>query len=364
MASSYSPLFDPNYLPDHLLHRDHELQTLTDFFLPSDTGIQPLNLLVHGSFGIGRTTLVRYFGINECTTYSQPIISFQMKTPYEIVCDTLTVLTGIPANSGPLSDQWTLLKRVLRKSETPIFLTFDDIELTNINTYSKFLALCKECNVPSIATAPRFFPRLLSSDTNCYLDYSLALEPYGDQEFLDIIVQRVNVAFPSSLPASVTNFIADIIGFLDFQRPATAIELLRNLYPLIIKRTPLTAENIRQVSLKTRTLNYDFWSAHLSCLVDLDVSTVLLLQAIGEFFTYNPGMIYVSKPELLLQFQQICETSHLKLTEKHFTKSLNEVLFQDLLLCSRYDSKNYFTLLPAKGYLEIVDLILAEAVEC
>ncbi len=364
MAFSYSPLFDPNYLPDHLLHRDHELQTLTDFFLPSDTCVQPLNLLVHGSFGIGRTTLVRYFSINECTAYSHPIISFQMKTPYEIVCDTLTVLTGIPASSGPLPDQWTLIKRVLRKSETPIFLTFDDIESTNIETYSKFLALCRECNVPSIATAPRYFPRLLSSDTNCYLDYSLALEPYSDQEFLDIIEQRVNAAFPSPLPTSVTKFVADIIGFLDFQRPATAIELLRNLYPLIIKRVPLTAENIRQVSLNTRTLNYDFWSAHLSSLVDLDISTVLLLQAIGEFFICNPCQIYVSKSNLLLQFQQICETSQLNLTEKHFTKSLNEVLFQDLLLCSRYDSKNYFTLLPAKGYLEIVNLILDNVVEC
>jgi hypothetical protein len=287
-----------------------------------------------------------------------------MKSATEIVRDTLKILTGTPPQTGSLSELWVYLKRVLQKAETPIIFNFDDVDRTSQVPYAKFLSLCKELEIPSMTTSPRFFPRQLPPITVQNLDHSIELEPFSDNQFLDIITQRVVAAFPNPLSSSVLEFIADIICTLDFQRPATVVELLRNLYPMISKGTVLTAESIRQACLSSKTLHYDFWNNHLASLADLDISTTLLLQGIGEFFLSNPGRLYIDKPNLILQYNQICERNEIPQSPTQFSRALNDILFQDLLIRSRYNSQNYFTLLPAQGYIEIVDLLLAATEDC
>lgn len=215
-----------------------------------------------------------------------------------------------------------------------------------------------------MTTSLRFFPRQLSPETIQHLDHSIELEPFSDNQFLDIIAQRVIAAFPTPPRSSVLEFIADIICTLDFQRPATVVELLRNLYPMISKDTILTAETIRQACLSSKTLHYDFWNNHLAGLAGIDISTALLLQGIGEFFQSNPGRLYIDKQNLVTQYNQVCERNEIPTSSTQFSRALNDVLFQDLLLRSRYNSQNYFTLIPAQGYIEIVDLLLGTTEEC
>jgi hypothetical protein len=230
--------------------------------------------------------------------------------------------------------------------------------------YSKFLSLGKEYKIPSMTTSLRFFPRQLSPEITQNLDLAIELEPFSDNQFLDIITQRVIAAFPSPPKSSVLEFIADIICTLDFQRPATVVELLRNLYPIASQGSALTSETIRQACLSSKTLHYDFWNNHLAGLADLDISTALLLQGIGEFFESNPGRLYITKQNLITQYNQVCERNEIPKSSTQFSRALNDVLFQDLLLRSRYNSQNYFTLIPAQGYIEIVDLLLGSTEEC
>lgn len=360
MASSADALFNTNYLPTRLLHRDQELATLSNLLCNWNDTDQPVSLLVHGSFGIGRTTLLRYFGQHELVTYKRPIIRFQYKQPYEIVNDTLHALSGIADFFGSLPEQWTLIKRMLRKTEVPVVFTFDDVGPQTREVYVKFLQLCKDNSISSMATAPRYFPRQLSQKNSQFLDVSLELEPFSDGQFLDIIKQRVLEAFPNPIPYQVTEFMADLICLLDFQRPASAVELLQNLHPLLSFTPQITAEKIRQACINSRTLHYDFWSGHLSNLADLDATAVLLLEAVGQYFTNNPGHFYVTNSRLFNQYQNIAESIGLPPTTSQFSRALNTLLFQELLLHSRYNSQNYFTLLPAEGYLEIVELLLGE----
>lgn len=363
MVSCAKALFDPEYLPTKLLHRDRELNTLTNLISSNDAS-SPVNLMIHGSFGIGRTTLLRFWGHHELGSWRRPLISFHMKSDTEIVHDTLTALTGSSPPSTSLPELWSLLKRIIRKAETPLIFTLDDIDRHTCDAYTKYLSLCKNLGIPSMATAPRYFPRQLVSSAASHLDFVLELEPFSDHQFLDIITQKVTDAFPIPLPPSITEFIADIICILDFQRPATAVELLRRLYPLTTENASLTTDHIRQACLSSRTLHYDFWSGHLAHLTNLEATTTLLLQAIGEYFTVNPGRIYVTKSQLLLQYKQVCERTEITPTNTQFSRALNELLFQDLLLRSRYNSENYFTLLPAQGYFEIVELVLGDKEEC
>jgi hypothetical protein len=363
MISCAKALFDPEYLPNKLLHRDQELETLANIISPDDAST-PVNIMVHGSFGIGRTTLLRFWGNQRLGTWSRPLINFHMKTDAEIVHDTLTTLTGSSPPFAPLPELWSLLKRILRKAETPIIFTLDDIDRHNCDAYTKYLSLCKSLGISSMATAPRYFPRQLDQSAATQLDFSLELEPFSDHQFLDIITQRVTDAFPTPLPPFITEYIADVICILDFQRPATAVELLRNLYPLTTENTSLTSDQIRQACLSSRALHYDFWSDHLAHLTNLEATTALLLQAVGEYFTVNPGQIYVTESQLLLQYQQVCECTEIAPKNTKFQRALNELLFQDLLLRSRYNSEKYFTLLPAQGYFEIVELILGDKEEC
>jgi hypothetical protein len=363
MLSRSSPLFDPGYLPDRLLHREQELGTLGKL-IPSSDFAQPVNILVHGSFGIGRTTLLRFFGVHQLGWCRQPLVTFRMKSASEIVWDTLTALVGSPAPSDPLPELWSSLKRILRKAEAPIVFILDDVDQNSVETYGKYLAICKELGIPSMSTAPRYFQRLLPATASQHLDYSLELQPYSDHEFLDIIADRVRAAFPVPLGPSTIEFVADLICLLDYQRPATAIELLRMLYPIAGKYSNLTADQIRQTCLSSGTLHYDFWSDHLAGVSNLDAPGVLLLQAAGEYFLNNPGRLYVSKPCLFSQYGQVCERTGLSPSSGQFPRALNELLFQDLLLRSRYNPDNYFTLLPAQNCVEVVELLLGDAEEC
>lgn len=360
MASSVNSLFNVNYLPTRLLHRNQELVTLTNLFNSERGTIEPINILVHGSFGIGRTTLLRFFGQHELSMYHRPFINFHHKETDEIIDDTLHALIPTVNNSMIFPERWALIKRLIRKSETPLVFTFDDVSSQTIRVYSKFIKMCKENGVSSMATAPLYFPRQLDGEMSRFLDVSLELEPFTDHQFLDIIKQRVAEVFPHPITSQVTEFMADIICMLDFQRPATVVELLQNLHPLISHTPVITANKIRQACLNSRTLHYDFWSGHLSSLTELDATTILLLHAVGLYFTNHPGQIYVRQSSLFNQYQQVAEEIGLHSTSSQFSRALNTLLFQDLLLRSRYDSQNYFTLLPAEGYIEIVELLLGE----
>jgi hypothetical protein len=136
------------------------------------------------------------------------------------------------------------------------------------------------------------------------------------------------------------------------------------LYPIAGKNTDLTADQIRQTCLSSGTLHYDFWSDHLAGVMSLDAPGVLLLQAVGEYFLNNPGHLYVSRACLLSQYGQVSERTGFSPTSGQFSRALNELLFQDLLLRSRYNSENYFTLLSAQNCVEVVDLLLGDAEEC
>jgi hypothetical protein len=360
MASSVDALYNTNYLPPKLLHRDQELSTLSTLINAEDTITQPMNILVHGSFGIGRTTLLRFFGHHQLDQFHIPLIRFQGKQSTEIVSDTLHMLNPFHSPNCPLPEKWSLLKHLIRKSEVPLIFVFDDVDAQTGEVYQKFLNMCKENGISSMATAPRYYPRQLDSVASQYLDMAIELEPFTDHQFLDIVKQRVAEVFAYPIPTRITEFIADLICILDFQRPATIVELLQNLHPQISTNYQISANQIRQSCLTSRTLHYDFWSGHLSNLTDLDATTVLLLQAIGQYFVNHPGHIYVSQANLFTQFKQVGEGMGFTASHNQFSRALNMVLFQDLLLNSRYNTQSYFTLLPATGYLEIVELLLGE----
>jgi hypothetical protein len=360
MAACNDALFNTHYLPAKLLHRDQELATLSSLMPISDVATNSMNILVHGSFGIGRTTLLRFFGQHKLNHYRRPLIRFQGKNSIEIVSDALDSLLPFSSPTNSLPEKWMLIKRIIRKSEVPLVFVFDDIDASTCEIYGKFLNICKENGISSMATAPRYYPRNLDPDTSQFLDVAIELEPFTDHQFLDIIKQRVAEVFPQPIPCPITEFIADLICLLDFQRPATVVELLQNLHPLVSSPSHISAGLILQSCLNSQTLHYDFWSDHLSSLTELDITVVLLLQAVGQYFLTHPGHIYVSKPCLYTQFKQVTEEIRNPLFSKQFSRALNMVLFHDLLLQSRYTKENYFTLLSGEGYLEIVELLLGE----
>jgi len=242
MASTFDALFNAEYLPAKLLHRNQELEILSKHLNAEETLSHPMNILVHGSFGVGRTTLLRFFGQQELSAFHRPIIRFQQKEPHEIVSDALSALVPACPLSFSLPEKWTLMKRLVRKAEVPLLFTLDDIDSNTIQLYGKFLQVCKENHISTMATAPRYFPRQLKADLSQFLDFSLELTPFTDHQFLDIVTQRVTEVFPQPIPAQAIEFMSDLICLLDFQRPATIVELLQNLHPLLYDPNHITAQ--------------------------------------------------------------------------------------------------------------------------
>ena len=68
VGSHRSPrgLFDPYYVPNKLIHRDRELDTINGVYRDSFEDQYGVNCLVHGISGVGMTVFSRYLSEMRC----------------------------------------------------------------------------------------------------------------------------------------------------------------------------------------------------------------------------------------------------------------------------------------------------------
>lgn len=104
-----------NYIPDEILHRDQEIQQLSNILAPSLRGHQPNNVFIYGTVGTGKSITVR-FVLNELKSVTQktnkkvkPIyINCKMKkvadTEYRLIAQMLKEFNEIVPETGLPTD--------------------------------------------------------------------------------------------------------------------------------------------------------------------------------------------------------------------------------------------------------------------
>jgi cell division control protein 6 len=203
----------PDYIPNILPHRDHEIVHLGKILAPSLDGVRCSNILIYGKTGTGKTAVAKYtierltkkgkeIGSSICSSYINCRIA---GTPYRVLAGLCnSVGLEVPFTGLATGEVFDRLKNTIRNRHLLLICVLDEIdalvkecgdsllyELTRINEGLGFGRL----TIIGISNDLRFKdlldPRVLSSLS----EEEVVFNPYTALELKDILKERVKVAF-------------------------------------------------------------------------------------------------------------------------------------------------------------------------
>jgi len=127
-------VFTPNYIPEDFVHRDSQLEEIGLSLKPGLRGVNPVNALLHGPAGTGKTTAVRFVfeNLREASNRLIPVYinCEDFSTPYSIFARIYETVLGVspPSTGKPLEDVKERLFRQLKKEDKSIVIALDELD--------------------------------------------------------------------------------------------------------------------------------------------------------------------------------------------------------------------------------------------
>ncbi|AIY90066.1 ORC1-type DNA replication protein [Geoglobus acetivorans] len=195
-------VFDPDFIPDVLLHREGQLSQLTASVMPALRGGSPVHTLCLGPPATGKTSSVRYVlsqaeGVRaayvRCPAFATAYRI--MAKVFEDVCGHQAPQTGIPYIK--------LFQKTMERLDRPLVVVLDDVNFISIDVVNELLYLLLKApeeygvklGVVAIATDIKF-PLALSPEVGAIFHYTTVHFPlYGREEMRDILRWRVEHGF-------------------------------------------------------------------------------------------------------------------------------------------------------------------------
>ncbi|MBU0762313.1 MAG: ORC1-type DNA replication protein [Candidatus Altiarchaeota archaeon] len=139
-------VFTPSYVPEDFLHRDSQIKEITLSLKPGLRGVNPVNTLVHGPCGTGKTTAIKYI-FNEVNQASSKLVTVYVNcedhnTRFGIFSKIHEILFGVsPPDTGkPLNAVKEKVFRKLSKENKSLVVALDEIDQLFLNqTVDKLL---------------------------------------------------------------------------------------------------------------------------------------------------------------------------------------------------------------------------------
>ncbi|MEQ9714398.1 MAG: hypothetical protein ABGF52_02530 [Candidatus Asgardarchaeum sp.] len=338
-----TPLFDELYVPPRLLHRDDEIELLQKLILETFENELSLKALISGIPGIGKTVYSNYTSRNvknEVKLKFSYVNTFHIAP--EIILEKLSYNLKLRRKFESLNIS-ILHKYIMKKVKHGIFI-FDKINYKNVNF---ILNLIKNISKPGI-----FFLLITNYDEllklryfeskDDFSDVVIVLKTYTESQLLDIAKQRAYLVFPYMLDNELIEFIADIVAEYDFSRPATVIEFLRMLYPLILMEKPVSPFTIKKICYEIGLLETDY--------IFLTEKLNELSRTMKEFILYFFSMIpfsrkaYVDEDELYLVTKEFFVLNNIPFDSNAFASIINTLIDSGLLTKSSLHPRKYYSL--------------------
>jgi cell division control protein 6 len=359
MVDSYrSPrgLFDPYYVPNNLLHRDRELDSINGVYRDSFEDQYGVNCLVHGISGVGMTVFSRFFltklvpkQFDAYTVY----VDAKHKETLEIVSelnDKIHKVVNRPFTVAfDLDILWMQLRRTASNADKRAVFVIDNIDESNEEIFAKLARLSKEIKASTIGVLNSHDYRLLTKlpATKMAYDFEVPLDTYTQSQLYDIVRLRVEDTFPLGLTEEVIRYITDIVCEFDASKPRTSIEALKALWPLAQKGQEIDSDVVRLATSNITSFIQDQDYLDIVDTISMnDFMTILVLEALSEHLMRYKTETYIDRQTLNELIMIKCEELGIKYAPRDIEKSLQTLIFQSIIFESGYSRNLLYLLAP------------------
>ncbi len=264
-------VLNPEYLPDLLPHREHQIERIANNLSPASKGRNPQNMFIFGVPGIGKTASLK-FVFRKFEEYSDRvktiyINTWDYNTVHAILAKLVVELGFFVQRRGTSKDE--VLERLieaLKKSKNSIIVCLDEVDqlikkdekalydLLRLNQYvNNPVGLVMISNYHNIFV--NIEPRIRSS-----LDVEdIEFKRYSLQEMKNILLERCRNAFrPGILEEGVVLLCAnhaiqrggDVRLGLECLRKAARISETENANKITVRHVKEILKDVKQVKLK------------------------------------------------------------------------------------------------------------------
>lgn len=219
-------VFTPNYTPEDFLHRDSQLKELSYCLKPGLRGVKPVNALINGPPGTGKTTAVKHM-FNQVRETSNKLVTVYINcedysTPYKIFSRIYErVYNASPPSTGkPLEDLKDRVFHRLAKQDQSMVVCLDELDRLFIDkTVDRVLVdLLKSyttydydrVGVVGVMIDPSFIADLDPKTRSIYNPVRIEFPPYNKQEIRDILLTRIKQGlYADVVPNQILDRITD-----------------------------------------------------------------------------------------------------------------------------------------------------------
>lgn len=322
---------DINYVPSRLPHREAEMRLLTEFFnfALSTPGKMAQRVLIVGDVGTGKTALSQRFGTDITQQARQRSINLyyihvncrQYRGNLFLILHHAVSFfhPTFPKRGFSAEELLDIFLQVLDEQNAYAILTLDEFEslvemegaepvykLTRLQEVrlgkpQRVSLICILKNLKAIEGLDQSTRSTLQSNIIC-------LEPYSQQQLIDIINDRVQLAFkPLTVQEETVNLIAEL-AHSEGGNARFAIELLwrAGKYADAEDLGAVTPECVR------KAVSGIYAVAKKSDLATLSLHEKLFLLGVARFFKENNDRAYASLTEVERVYAIVCEEFDLK----------------------------------------------------
>ncbi|MFW9999936.1 MAG: hypothetical protein ACFE9Q_05490 [Candidatus Hodarchaeota archaeon] len=323
-------LFDPNYIPPHLLYRKKEEDSLYSILNDSLFDEFNLNILYQGINGIGKKVIVNKV-LNDLFKQNREFIKINKicvdckeKHPEEIIFSLLSKIIRLsnlnfdfqPLLNSEISHLWNTFKFICNRDNSHLFFIFNNIEYLPPYIFNKFIQFSRESKITLISTINKIIqPGTMELFSE--FDLKKKLNFYTYRELYFILKQRVLLSFSREIDKNLIRYITDLICEQYVPVPGKGIQILRDLYPILKNQHSLKDFEVLEIfqnEFDTFHISDEF--SMINYLSEEDILTIIFLDNLSNYFT-SKNKFYISLKELNELYNISCETLE-------FQKSLNE----------------------------------------
>lgn len=332
-------LFDPDYIPPHLLYRKKEEDSLFSILNDSISDEFNLNILYQGINGIGKKVIVNKV-LNDLLNQNKEFVKINKicvdckeKNPEELIFLLLSEINGLsnlnfdvrPLLNSEIHQLWNTFKFICNRFDSHLFFIFNNIEYLEPEIFNKFLQFGKESNITLISTVNKIIqPGTMELFSE--FDLKKRLNFYNYQELYSILKQRVLLGFSQEIDRNLIRYITDLICEQYVPVPGKGIEILRDLYPLLKNKNILgnfDLLDICQNKFDSFQISDEF--SMINYLSEEDILTVIFLDNFSNYFI-SKNKYYISIKDLHELYEISCETLEYEKSIIEFRKITEELL--------------------------------------